>query len=710
MISKLKKVLKKPPKEIFRLVVVRLYAWGVHFRQRLFPPDISEGRFLAAVGAPAEWVAAGRFLSESAGAFAELLSAGAPGGDLPPEISAADGDIIDDADRACAHLFDFLGSGPTDLGPVIDWHRDFKSGKTWPKAPVARLDLNDVGGGADVKVSWELSRFQHLVPMGQAYLLTGDEKYPREFMAQIDSWLAGNPVGLGVNWACPMDVAIRAVNWIWALSFFRGAPSVPPEFWVRFFHSLYVHGRFVRSNMEWNLIRHNHYLADLAGLVFVGGLFGWTKTGRRWSAFARRQLEKEMGHQVYEDGVGHEGSVPYHRLAAELFLTSTIVLERTGSKMSPAFRARLQRMLDFIMVYTKPDGEAPLFGDADDGRLQIFSPETAARINDHRYLLAIGAVVFNRADYARAAGGFSEEAWWLLGARGSEAFSALALEPVVSDGSDSRAGEVGPGRSIESAAFPIGGFYFMRSDDLYLAIDCGPVGLRGTGGHGHNDALSLEIQTAGHTFITDSGSYVYGADPEARNRFRSTRAHNVVELDGEEIAELGAGHSLWTIADQARPKCLKWETHETHDIFVGEHYGYRRLPGSPTVRRAIYFDKDERYWVVKDSIDGSGSHSATVRFHFRPGKTVLNERSLLVTAEGPGGGLALAPITGEGVRGRLVEGRFSPSYGVRRRASVLEYHREGPMPWEFITIIMPGGENGFADAARLAQKAKEYLE
>jgi hypothetical protein len=49
--------------------------------------------------------------------------------------------------------------------------------------------------GVDVKVPWELSRFQHLIILGQAYVLTNNEKYSTEFINQINDWIENNPIG-----------------------------------------------------------------------------------------------------------------------------------------------------------------------------------------------------------------------------------------------------------------------------------------------------------------------------------------------------------------------------------------------------------------------------------------------------------------------------------------------------------------------------------
>ena len=65
--------------------------------------------------------------------------------------------LLEIAERAAAHRFDMLGSGPTDLGPEIDWARDFKSGRRWPLVHISRLPIS-YPDNSDIKVPWELSR------------------------------------------------------------------------------------------------------------------------------------------------------------------------------------------------------------------------------------------------------------------------------------------------------------------------------------------------------------------------------------------------------------------------------------------------------------------------------------------------------------------------------------------------------------------------
>jgi hypothetical protein len=87
--------------------------------------------------------------------------------------------------RILAHEFDILGSGPVRLGPEIDWHLDFKSGRRWDLASSRKIDYAELERPSDVKVAWELSRGHHLLTLGQAWVLTGDKSAVVEFQRQV---------------------------------------------------------------------------------------------------------------------------------------------------------------------------------------------------------------------------------------------------------------------------------------------------------------------------------------------------------------------------------------------------------------------------------------------------------------------------------------------------------------------------------------------
>src|SRR5207245_2538577 len=94
---------------------------------------------------------------------------------------------------------------------------------------------------ADVKYPWELARSQHWVTLGQAFQLSGDERFAREIAAELDDFVSANPVGVGINWTCTMDVGIRAVNWALGLELVHSSRDLDDAFWRRGYGALFDH-------------------------------------------------------------------------------------------------------------------------------------------------------------------------------------------------------------------------------------------------------------------------------------------------------------------------------------------------------------------------------------------------------------------------------------------------------------------------------------
>ena len=511
---------------------------------------------------------------------------------------------IEDADEICNHIFDLLGSGKVNLGKKIDWHRDFKSSHRWNPRTYCEEIKYGYKPGVDVKVPWELSRFQHLTTLGEAYWLTKKEKYAYEFVDQITDWIEHNPPKFGVNWACTMDVAIRVCNWLLVWEFFKNSPLISDEFIIKFFKSLLQHGRHIKSNLEWSeTLTSNHYLSDIVGLVYLGVLIPEFKESKNWKNFAIEELKKEMKKQVYPDGVDFEASTCYHRLVLELFFYATFLviindknfkednfMEVGNEIFGEKYLQRLYKMFEFVLYALKPNGRMPQIGDNDGGRLHVF---TKREILDLRYLLTLGAIFFKEPKFKINEFGFCEEALWVFGEKGYKIWQDL---------------EENCPANTDSRAFPDAGWYIMRNDRDYMIISCGPNGQNGNGGHCHNDKLSFELCIDGEDIIVDPGTYVYTPEPEWRNKFRSTTYHNTVVVDKKEQNEFNR-KSLFEVKNDAEVKCLKWETGNEIDIFVGEHYGYKRFSQPVIHKREIKFYKKERKLEIIDKFTGEGKHN-----------------------------------------------------------------------------------------------------
>ena len=469
----------------------------------------------------------------------------------------------------------------------IDWHVDFRSGYRWSPLTWYRRVPYGHRSGVDVKVPWELARMQHLPQLALAFgcAQAGLERflpatrYRDEFRHQVLDFAATNPPRYGVNWRSAMEVAIRVANWLLARDLFHcyGA-RFDPDFESVFRRSVREHGHHIAVNLErtpaWS---NNHYLANLTGLIFVAAYLPPSRETARWWRLGVDGLAGEIDRQFLADGGHFEASTGYHALAVELVsYASALVCARerraengadalsvdTRSNLLAAPVAeRLGRMAEFMMHLTGPAGRIVQIGDHDSGRLFKLQPlphlsvgNAVAGINGLLRREDLTVWCAGRWLDEQLVGGLAGETSWRSanGASGptqaerrvvelrggfDELCRRLRAEPAVESSRVVLAVEGGASlqTGIRGFAYPDFGAYVLRSSRLFLCLRAGFGRRDGAGGHAHVDQLGLDVSIDGDGWIRDPGSYVYTADPEWRNRYRSCRAHFVPYiLEGED--------------------------------------------------------------------------------------------------------------------------------------------------------------------------------
>jgi hypothetical protein len=433
--------------------------------------------------------------------------------------------VLEWADKTINHEFDYLGSGFVNLG-TIDWHLDFKTGFKWRKDIFyLRYKGIDLTNNADVKVPWELSRCHHLLWLGEAYLLTKDEKYANEVVEQLQWWIDENPLMYSINWTCAMEVAVRAVNWMYAINMISASASLSEAVLRRINRSLFEHGWFIYNNLEkWHPYSANHYAANITGLLYLGKLFKESNEGMKWSNYALQEYFLEVRLQVLPSGAHFERSISYHRLMTELFGYPYFMLERLKETIPLDIQCRIQSMFDFTYHYTKNSGMAPQLGDNDDGRLLPFVKRD---FRVHDYLLCIGNVAFDRQYESHSTDKTIIDTFFILPEKsGIKEFKPTSANvSVIKDHRDA-------------------GFVILKKAELYLIFS--NTSLSGYPDfhrniqvtHTHADGLTFELSVGKIDFFIDPGTCVYTASTQDRNKFRSTRMHNTVSIDDQDQMEL----------------------------------------------------------------------------------------------------------------------------------------------------------------------------
>ncbi len=603
--------------------------------------------------------------------FAGLESKHAAVDQLRSRWPDAEREILERANRILEGQFDLLGFRNLSFGDPIDWHLEPLANKRAPLVHWSKLDYLDVELAGDKKIVWELNRHQYFATLGQAYWLTGDERYAQTFSRHLESWMDQNPPKQGINWASSLEIAFRSISWLWAFYFFSESPSFSSQTLMRALRFLYLHGRHLETYLSTYFSPNTHLTGEALGLFYLGLLLPEFKEAVRWRKMGSRILLEQLPIHVRPDGVYFEQSSYYHRYTADFYTHFLILSRANGVAVAYEVENRLRALLDHLMYITRPDGTTPLFGDDDGGRLVMLDSRPA---NDFRPALATASALFDRPDYKFVAGGPAKETLWLLGTAGLQSFDRiLAKEPVR-----------------QSLAFESGGYYVMRdgwtANANYLLFDCGPHG-QANCGHAHADALAFELAANGRTLLVDPGTYTYTGSHEMRDWFRSSAAHNTLTVDGES-SSVSAGPFSWrTTARSAR---VSWITQERFDYVVAEHDGFSRLPEVATHTRSILFLK-HNYWVIRDHVAALGEHQLKLWFHFDSGVATLSSKSNDVYVLGGNGNATRLQVTTFAPGGDWTEERgwVSSCYGGKEEAPVFAFSIVARGPEELVTFLLP---------------------
>ena len=487
------------------------------------------------------------------------------GSPFPSQIAAL-------AESIRRHHFPILGF-TIDTGPEIHWRRDYCSGRESDLRYFRRVPYLDALRVGDHKVVWELNRHQHLVVLAQDYLLNQNDESLAEIVRQLGSWFEQNPFARGMNWTSALEVAFRALSWIWV--WHLAGQALPSTLRRQLIEEIYRHGCYLETNLSFYFSPNTHLLGEAVALYTLGRLFPFP-TARRWTEKGAAVVQRQMQDQVREDGSHFEQSAYYHVYALDMFLFY-FVLSGDAS-----IREKLIHMAEYLDALLGPARQIPLLGDDDGGR--FFHPY-GVHAQYGRATLATCAVLFGRGDWSAESEDLAPQgAWWLE-------------EPKLPRSQPIRRA---------SRLFADAGIASMIAGNMQIIVDVGGLAKLGAG-HSHSDSLSLIARTAEREILIDPGSYTYRDDEQWRDHFRGTAAHNTVRIDGLDQG-VPAGPFRWTSAPEVVVR--EWIPGSSADIIEAEC----RYRGFVHVRRVVFVKCG--LLLVADTISGAdGEHDIEQFWH-----------------------------------------------------------------------------------------------
>lgn len=426
---------------------------------------------------------------------------------------------------------------------------------------------------------------------------------PAEGLRMLQDWMACNDDPAGPGWE-PYVLSLRIREW---LEWLQAHPDLPKTEREAIIRSLAIQAQALLSQVEYHL-QGNHLLENAITLCWAGlSLRGaWAEA---WLRAGQRLLARETGRQVLSDGVHEERSPMYQALLAEALLRLSEVAsgmqEPRATEVSEMACRAGKALAASLGQLVHPDGDIALLNDSALGAAP--TPEALAR----RF--------------------------------------TLPLCPT-------------PPKDAVPWALPAGGYWGIRGEGTYLIFDAGPLGPDHQPGHGHADTLSFELAHRGQRLVTDTGVFTYEVG-EARAYDRGTAAHNTVQVDGGDQAELWAafrcGRRPRVLGGRAVKGVGDWTS-------MGEIVAPRRTLASYRHRRQVQWKSGRLQF--RDQLRARGSHRLAVRLHLAPG---VHARRTDRGWELYDGTRSLAFLEGEGFPWLETRSPYHPAFGVEVERTAL---------------------------------------
>ncbi len=417
-----------------------------------------------------------------------------------------------------------------------------------------------------------LNRHTFWKDLSVAFRLTGDGKYVRELVSELQSWSAQTPAlknpddwaKSGPGWWL-LNAADRASNWTYAYFMVLGSADWTPAANTLFLKEIWQHGDFL-SRVTPSSYAKNRTALHAAGLLRIGMLFPEFKSAGAWENQGADMTFRSLAAQFFPDG-GHVEETPaYAGAALDAFLENYRLAEANGRTFWTKNRRKmLQNGVEALYQLLTVDGAYTALSDTYRGsNPRGFLTRAALTLGTDRYIL----------------GRINVEDVFLL-SRDHLNFPATGQGVQVFNR--------GP-----SYALPDSGYYMLRgayeqqsagsslfSSADQVVFDAGPKG----GTHGHFDLLSFEFQQTGidPPPIPDPGPFTYD-DSADRQWIISTPAHNTISIDAKNHEAVEGAHNPKIAVDA-------FETANDHALVTAHHHAYEYLDGQPTVGRTLWMDR-----------------------------------------------------------------------------------------------------------------------
>ena len=476
--------------------------------------------------------------------------------------------------------------------------------------------------GDDAEFVYAFNRMRHWICYGEAYAMTGDEKYAQAFVRELRSWTESvkrSDPSCSKAWRS-IEAGFRMEYWSKAIQFFRSSPALTEEVLDIFSASMAEHAEFIMTVWDSYNRLSNWGIISNHGLFEASVILPETSRTLEWRKEALRRLDLELRMQVYDDGVHWEQSAMYHNEVLQCFQDVLILSRHCGIELPEGMEERIYKLAYASALLQKPDGSEPMSGDSDD--------------IDQRDLTEKSAWLFSDSMF-RALGEehMTFDALWDTGLDAATEYEALD--------------KLSPSELV--ASFPDSGRAVYRSGGTYISFKDGTLGA----GHGHADQTHFDLFANGEDILTDAGRFTYVDGPE-RYEFKNSEAHNVITIDGRNSY---IPSDSWAYSKMSRAYGFSTKEKNGFAFIQGGHLGYSDI-GVFVSRKIIVLSPD--LIVISDAFYSDGKHRAISNLHFSETGKVWSDGVDTLRFTSDGNDVWMKVIGGESTE--IYESRISRHY------------------------------------------------
>lgn len=476
-------------------------------------------------------------------------------------------DVKREADKIYENIFNFLNETKS-FKNEVSWEKNNGKGKLW---------------------NYYLHYFEYILTLIECFYLTENKKYLNKAQSLVDSWIKETKPGDVNSWE-PYTISLRLICWTHLLQVLESENTgleLYDGFKEEVLSSISRQAKFLYFNLEKDLA-NNHYTANGKALFWVGVSFPNLEESKKYFKKGVKILHSQLLKEVRNDGSQYENSTSYQLMTAKDYLEVLIYSNKNNISLPKDFKIYTEKMFDFLLAILKPDKNLPLVNDSVN-KYPI----------DVKDLLAAGALFFNRGDFKfmshEVAPPFLIK---IFGEKGTKRYNGLpkklpAIQSLILRGSN---------------------YVIMRSgwknNSSYLLFDAGDIGPKHNSGHAHADNLNVLLYVNKEDIFVDSGTYNY-KDGLKRNYYRSTKAHNTIEIEGVNQTTFWGPFRTGYIA---KSKLIKDHLEGNVLKVAAKHDGYKRIKQKVIHEREIMWDRKQS-WAIFDKLSGWGNIKGKLCYH-----------------------------------------------------------------------------------------------